>query len=530
MQIIRNARTMRSVLTLVLTATLALFQPAPVMANDVPAYDLAALANLRELISAQDTASVEALFQTVRADSRKSRADQRDLFAVFEALHPDTDAFTSAWVAAYPGSAPAKVARGWYLQALGWAYRGDAYANDAYPERLTAFRAAHLEGLGLMEQARDTAPGLLAASDGIIAMSYTTGNQNAVIPEVRRIMAIAPNRATLIKAATALAPQWGGSTTDIAALCNLFAGMVSDQPGYDKHICQIDGLMAANLGAGFQRDQALAMLAQSDSPLLAMWREDHVPGDTPADRIASLQRIKADRPLTLFEARLHDQDAQTLAVLTGAPLPPELPAAVTEAMVRTKWWAEVSPGNPILIANYFNALREGATVNGIRFDSAELRRIFGNHLKIARYTPWVWLELASTEAYSAADELTGLEAAQPYMINAIAYSNHGQDALVQAFGMKFPLVFSALANGQPPADVKRFHRVVQCPMVRELRLLLARCAAEGLEFETCTGGMPYQASNMEGFVNEIRQAGVCKTESTADLADLFYDPVPVDFP
>ncbi len=498
--------------------------------NNVPGYDFTALGILRDHITAQDVAAVEAMFQTVRADSRKSRADQRDLFAVFEQLHPDTDTFTKAWVAAQPASAPAMVARGTYLKALGWAYRGNAYANDAYPERLTAFRAAHLEGLALMEHARDAAPDLLAASDGVIAMSYTTGNQSAVIPEVRRIMAIAPNRATLLKAATALAPQWGGSTADILAMCNLFADAVTDQPGYDDRICLIDGLMSANLGPGFQRDQALSMLANSDSPLLDFWREEHVVGETPSDRIANLQRIKASRALTTFEARLYDQDAQTLAVLTGTPLPAELPAAVTEAMTRTKWWVDVSPGNPVMVADYFNAIQDGSTVNGIRFDSAELRRIFSSHLKIARYTPWVWLELALNEAYSATDELTGIEVAQPYMINAIAYSNHGQDALVQAFRMKFPLVFSALANAQPPADVKRFHRVVQCPMVRELRLLLARCETEGLDFETCTNGLPYQASNMEGLVNDIRQAGVCKAETETDLTDLFYTPVPVEFP
>lgn len=71
--------------------------------------------------------------------------------------------------------------------------------------------------------------------------------------------------------------------------------------------------------------------------------------------------------------------------------------------------------------------------------------------------------------------------------------------------------------------------MVQCPLVRQIRLLIAACEAEGQPFRVCTG-LPNDAENMQGLIRDISSAGTCKAEVKAPLQDLTYSPVEVTLP
>lgn len=488
---------------------------------------------LRALIHAGDVPAVAALLADLPGDGQEAQKVIRNVYALFGERHPQTVAFTEKWLAQSPQSPQAMAARGWALHAEGSAMRGTALGRETSAPAMAALKKAHGEGLALMQSALQIDPGFLPASDGVLSMSFTIGQADLIEPEVARIMAIHPNRGTLTLAGHGLAPNWGGSEGQMKTLCRVYAPLVTDRPGYDAEVCFIDGIMQSGYLPGNDRQALMERVRASENPLIAEWAggAGDVPGDSPSDRLAHLDGVKLNRPLTYDEARLYDQDAAQVAILAGDPRPPEFPAAVARQVEFARADADAKPGDWQAVARYLNIAAEDRQVNGTKADRADLFRRQADALAMLPFEPKAWssVGLSILASGSAKDEVTALEQSEPYLINAAVYSNHSTQHLGGLVSSKLSLMVRTMSAQTLPVGKIRWQTVVQCPLVRQIRLLIAACEAEGQPFRVCTG-LPYDAENMQGLIRDISSAGTCKAEVKAPLQDLAYTPVEVTLP
>lgn len=507
--------------------------PAPAAAPpQEPAPELTPV-RLRAMIHAGDVAGVEAALTGLSTTGKDAQSRVRSIYAMFGERHPKTIAFTEEWLRQSPASPLAMTARGWALESEGGALRGGGTARETSPPAMAALQERHAAGLALMQAALAADPAFLPASDGVIAMSFTTGQQALIEPEVARIMALRPNRWTLTLAGQGLAPNWGGSERQMQELCRAYAPLVTDWPGYDAEVCLVDGQVKAGYLRGAEAEALAENIRHSDNPALAGWNEHNgtVPGDSPSDRLAYLDKVKQDRELSLAEARLYDQDAGQTAILAGDTRQPEFPAALAREVEMARGRAEANPGSWDVVARFLNIAAEDRQVNGTKADMDELWRRQIGALRLLPYEPRAWSSVGMTifGREAANDEIAAMAEAEPYFINAVVYSNHQSRRLTELASPKLAVMLRAMMAGALPVDKERWQSVVQCPLVRQLRLLMAVCEAEGMGFGDCTG-LPYEADNMLGLIRDIQAAGSCKAEATAALQDLAYAPVEVVLP
>lgn len=489
-------------------------------------------AELRALIHAGDVPAVSSLLAGLSSEGIEAQKVIRNVFAMFGERHPKTVEFTEKWLAAEPQSVQAMAARGWALHAEGWAMRGSGLGRETSQVAMAALHKAHGEGLALMHSALAIDPGFLPASDGVLSMAFTTGQAELIEPEVARIMALRPNRGTLTRAGQGLAPNWGGSEGQMKTLCRAYAPLVTDRPGYDAEVCFIDGTMQAGYLQDADFQDLMDRIRASDNPLIAEWAgPGDVPGDSPSDRLAYLDGVKMNRPLSYDEARLYDQDAAQVAVLAGEARAPEFPAALTRQVEIARSEADAKPGDWQVVARYLNIAAEDRQVNGTKADRADLFRRQVEALRLLPYEPKAWSSVGQSVLAREApdDEVAALELSEPYLVNAAAYSNHQSQYLAGLVAPKLSLMVRTMSGKSQPFGKVRWQTVVQCPLVRQVRLLMAACEAEGMGFGDCTG-MPYEAENMQGLIRDISAAGACKTEAAAPLEELAYSPVEVDLP
>jgi hypothetical protein len=481
---------------------------------------------LRALIYAGDRAAVAAMLQGLPADTPDAQYDQRQMFSVFSEGHPQIIAFAKAWAEDEPENPHALTARAWSLFSQGWNFRGEGYAREVYPEAMQAFKAAHGEAFGLMQKAVALAPDFLPASDGILRMAHTTGHRDLVAPELARIMDIRPNRFSLTLAGAAHAPQWGGDIKAIELQCRAHAAKVTGRPDYDATVCFVDGLMRGN---AMTFDEILRRIGPTDNPMILAWqdRDADIQGETPAEKLAHLDKLKAERPLSYLEANIYDQMAPLVAAVTGEERPLEFPAAVARKVEAARDYADRNPGDWDGAQRLIYAQIEDREVNGTKHDfSGFVDRAIAS-LAINPYSPGAWGHIGLVKLGAKGDEAANLRAAEPYLVNAAVYANNASEQLRMLGGTKLSLLFRNMMDGVKPADPKVWQEEVLCPMVAQLRLLEAACETEGKEFGECSG-LPWDAVAVEGQIAELTSAGLCEAEARAPLESLALRPVQVD--
>lgn len=485
---------------------------------------------LRNLIYDGDVAAVAAGLANLPTTTLDAKNAQRALFAVFGELHPKVIAFAKDWAEAEPQNPAALAARGWSLHAMGWAFRGSGYVQTIHPQAREAFVAAHAEGLRLMQAASALDPRFLPASDGILAMSYTIGQPELIAPEVDRIMGLLPNRWTMTLAGQGLAPNWGGSLKQMEMLCKAQAPKVADRPNYDATVCLVDGVMRSGSMTMDELKSIYAAITKSDNPLILEWlnQDGNVEGDTPAARLAYLDRIKTTRPLTYLEANIYDQNAESLSTLTGEKRPPEFPDAVRRMVENARLVADRNPGDWNAVRRLINATIEDRDLNGTPPETADHNNRARASLMVNPFSAGAWSQLGMQHLLSSdGGEMSGILRAEPYFINAAVYSGYEPEHLRMLGGVKLSLFFRNRANGTTPGDPALWQSGVVCPMVQQLRLLLATCAARGGDVAECSQ-LPFAEEDLERQFAEITEAGLCMTEARAPVEDLLYQPQQVD--
>lgn len=482
---------------------------------------------LREAVYAGDRDAVKAVLAHVNITTFEEQTRQRQLFSVFSELHPDVIRFVEHWAREEPDSAIALTARGWSLFAQGWTFRGDKLARDVHPHAMTAFVAAHEEGLRLMQKAAALDPRLLAASDGILRMAYTIGHRDLIPAEMARIMAIAPNRFSLTLAGQAYAPNWGGSLEEMSLLCRQHAAKVVDWPGYDEKVCLADGIMQSGIMTFAEMRKVTGV---GDNPLIKTWLPagDDIPRDNPSETLAYLDKIKAERPLGYMEANIYDQMIPLVASVTGETRPLEFPGAVERQAENARRFADRNPGDWRAARRLLNALMESKDINQTDFDRTEFRARAITSLEINPFNPNAWAYLGTEYLVGEQNEEAGVRAAEPYFINAAVYSSYRPEDLKMLGGVKLGLFFRNRANNVVPSSPKTWQSDIVCPMVRQLRLLQAVCQAEGQAFPECSG-LGLEETALRAQIDEITGLGMCEIEATESVENLIYEPIQITF-
>lgn len=463
------------------------------------------------LIQNKDSAAIKTALTAALAEDATGQT-QRDLFAVFAHSAPAIDTFTSDWLAQSPDDAMAMTARGWYFYGTGWAMRGNASAPETSTPAIAKMRIYHRRALEQFQAAIKADPSLIPASDGPLVLAPTLGNPEMVMPELERIMALAPNRGSLVRAMVVQMPQWGGDMQNIASICDHFAPMVTSTADYTSETCELDAIYFAQPNPGPFRNQLHDHLIENANPVLDYARladaTDRI--GTPAWRLKVLedQMLKAD--LTAEQALAYDAALNDQTNSGNFYSPETYIAALPAQTIQAKRRVEIDPLNAREVVDYIRALQTEAAAAEARANGAAFPDVIdadypfdaktgGSALETLLagnpYDGHAWLYLGV--AHLGARDLAGIEAAAPYFHNALYYSNYNQRILETVIYTyltkvtrdrysKTPLDISALS----PDELAEMDRVVYCPVAKLLVSAALTCTWNEVPLKSCALGFP----------------------------------------
>ncbi len=488
---------------------------------------------LYDKVIAGDNAAVEKILADgVSLDEAPDRDPelQRELFKVFLVTDPRIEAFTADWLQKEPGSAYAMTARGWYLVAMGRANRGGDWISMTYRDGLDRMNDYDTAALNIFTDATKAAPRLLSASDGLIRLTQSVAPKKLIVLELERIMALHPNRGSLMRAMYTLAPQWGGNMDEVGLVCGRYAPLITSIKDYTPKVCEVDAVYFGSFAKGDARDAASIALQGLQNPVLDYARLEDVLDrkGTPAHWKDVLNKIKTERPLTPEEGLALDN--AYIAVNHVGEL-----ANYREALLlnqdQLRIAADRDPLSSIVVMEYIDWLKKRSAEHDIKYDIPDARARLKRVLTAIPFSWRAWRELANL---SRGDEIGTMERVRGYSQNSIYYSNYAQEALQSALSTMVAQtdLYSKrkYANGNynlAPDDVAELDRLGKCPIVALTRLTLAACAERDISSDQCLA-MAYMFL-LKPMLEDVEARGVCQTETNAPLASLMLGPVPADF-
>jgi hypothetical protein len=502
-----------------------------------PAFATPAQDALHDMIMAGDIAAVEAtLTKAVAQEGAPGQEPQaqRDLFLMFVVTDPKVDRFTANWLQERPDSAYAMTARGWYLHAMGRANRGSDWMSATYRDGVDAMVAFDTEALALFTAAAKAEPGLLAASDGLLVMTQTVAPEETIPVEMERIMALRPNRGSLMRAMYKLAPQWGGDPDQVRLVCDRYAPMVTTVKDYTPAVCMVDAVYFGLFVPGEMRDAASIALQTLQNPVLDYARVlDVLDGNGTAEyRLAVLEKTKSERQLSPDEAMAFDNAMfQVNHVAVNNDILSTYRQAVSQGLDTLRIAADRDPLSTRAVLDYIDQLQQNNMENGAEFDIADAQARLQRLLTTIPHSWRAWMMLARLSHDS---EPGTMERVVGYLHNSIYYSNYGDEALRNAVGDLTAQTdnyskrkYKAGQSNLTPEDVAELDLLGRCPILALTRLALAACAEKGIVSEQCmVNGYMFLLKPMFA---DIAARGICQAETNAPLEELLPSAVPADF-
>jgi nitrate reductase assembly molybdenum cofactor insertion protein NarJ len=520
-------------------ATLA----APLQLHADPIDDLLAAAHR------SDFAAVDAQIRTA-AD----RTTQRDLVWALAATDPDTVTFTKEWLAAQADNPVALTARAWSIYWAGGRVRGELSRFRTWPPLLEEADQMYREALSLAERASKLDPGFLPASDAVILLRSSTGAGEEVVAELERVMAVDPNRHSLILATSAMAPAWGGSLELMQALCGHFAASVADVPDFDAETCLAQAILRAQIW-GNAMDWAISVVdGQADKPFLereVMQLARH--NLLPATGVSFLgERLRSEGRMSVYAILAPQKD---LLETTGPSDPDEfLQALATDLSIATQA-ADRDPG-------YAGALLDLRDLYEIEIKSIGLREIRDPDTTEAEHQA-IYDEVIRTQLRHAEDldrrarrllELAprnapSLQFASRYVLapdpdplqadrwaltlltNATVYANYQERQLGQIIleaKRRYDLMQSRMASGEVPTySAAELEDVYLCPYVRAIRVLDEVCAHHETGEQYCVMeailAYPSDSQISYSLYGTLAEQRVCASVRDAPIDSLAYE-------
>ncbi|MGQ0567598.1 MAG: hypothetical protein ACT4OK_21385 [Gemmobacter sp.] len=482
------------------------------------------------LIRAGDQAAI------LSALSNPDRAEQRAAFGAFQTARADAGRVSAALLAAHPDDPRAMAARGWHLQAMGWAMRGQSFIRHTYPDALRQMDALHAEGFALAQAAVAADPALFPASDLLLSLARTTGHRDLIPDEMDRAMAVWPNRQTMILAIGGMTPNWGGPQGWGFAACARYAALIRDVPGYTAAVCEVDILFAAPYPATYQQG-AYDLIPGLDHPILddarfARAMSGMVP---PAEAIAVLDTFLSTGKLGLTGADVLDNlRGQAMPIVGG----PAVAQVLDSALDRVRGQIDFNPADSDALRRYIDALGIQTELRGTPFPRDELIARFAALFALAPYGGDTWARYG--ELMAAGLDWQDLnpdraEAVRHIYQNGVYYTNHSPDN-VRALDHFNRTVWNWFEQGpnrrfatdDTAAGRERFDRLVICPTVRSIRVLTAVC--EGGPGRIACPRPDDPADEAHVLLTRAEERGACTAERTAPVESLAYDPAPADVP
>jgi hypothetical protein len=467
-------------------------------------------------------------------------AKQRDAFAAFATSDPVVGAFSAAMLAETPDDPKAMTARASYLLSAGWAMRGTSFWSDIYPQAREQMLTLHAEAATLVLAALSVDPTLIPASDLRMTLSKTLGDTGIVPEEIARVMAIAPTRASLMIAAGALAPQWGGSEAYGYQLCDDWATKVTDVKDYTTEICKIDVVFAANYSFEAQ-SAAKEKIAVIDHPVLDRQRLDlAIRGLLPKAVAGTILRtLQASDEMKLHHFRRWDDlDGNDSSFGPG----PHTKAALGTLVPRMRAESDFDPGDGTALMMYIDALLMQRQLDGSVYPEDEVEARFAALFDVAPYDPDAWARFGFyLEMFRDATTMTLADAdhIRAAFVNSAVYSNH-QPSYVRTLVSFNRMFWEGLdkrnldaidATGEPAFDREEFNTSIVCPTVRSIRVLEALCEGGLTQPEGCPEDPSMSENSWPQLIalkERARTRKACETELSADPQDLSFSLVPMD--
>lgn len=497
-------------------------------------------------------------FAGVEAQIRDApdRTAQRDLVWALAATDPATVDFTKAWVAAAPDNPTALTARAWSLYWAASKIRGERIRRHTWPPLLEEAGQMYREALSLAERATGLDPRFLPASDAVILLGVVTGRGEASLVELERIMALDPNRHSLVLTASNLTPAWGGSIELMEALCSYFAPQVADVPDYTSDICLAQSILRGQVW-GERKDWAIMVVEpQADKSFLerevmALAREYLLP----ANGIALLRaRLETEGRMSVYPILAPHRDFLRMGDL---PDKGGFAAALDLDIAAASRAADRDPGNPKALSELANLFEiedlfvEGQVLRNSNPTDAEREAIAKQlaELRLRRATDLdvrarrlIHLAPRNTAALEFAvkhilpsgnDPLEMDRWALSALTNATIYANYQEIQLgrivLEAKG-RYASLRERMAAGKAPAYTDaQLDEVYLCPYIRAVRIVDAVCADHEWGVETCLLESVWVAPSESGLKNtlysEIMDRGACTAERETPVRALQYDLV-----
>ncbi len=495
---------------------------------------------IRQLTRSKDFEAVEEILAQAHQaslDGANAYGDLREMFRVFESTAPEMREFTETWLDEMPDSPYALTGLTWNLYAAGWHMRGTRLPQFSYEEGMLRFLGLHERATRLARRAYEVAPNLVPASDAVLRLTLTNGANtripmqrvNAQVRILENVMALTPNRGSLLRALTVTQPKWGGNFEGAVLICSKFANLVTDVEGYNTDICLVDAAYTYNYGAAVKERARVALEASDEAYLDFARRQDWEPGYSRRADNEVLEYLAGEGKTDIEMARNYDQK---VSYVQGTPPISGDIYAANIAATRAKLGFD--PYNPALIKALTEppfGVRPGANLD-VHDENFELAKLA---LNAAPYDADVWNNIAMV-SHGSTDPASAEEI--PYFENSMIFANYKPAYFFEYLSAK-RADYSALYGGKTPANLTEqqtasLDEAVTCPLIKLIRFKEMMCAVVQNDnpyyYTTNCEWDPVNDGFLDRLISQAETRNSCDLEINTELFDLFVKtPTQTDF-
>ncbi|MEM6482812.1 MAG: hypothetical protein AAF922_17495 [Pseudomonadota bacterium] len=511
--------------------------------------------DLWNVIEADDVRGAEDMFAQAFAgglNDPPSRDHVRWLYEVFGTSAPEASTFALRWVETFPDSPFSHTALAWIYYQTGFDIRGERFLRETYPDAYILFHELHHKAWTHAERAYELEPNLRPASDAILRLAKSTGNQMRAADVLDKVMTQDPNMGTLFRGLDMTTQNWGSLQFLADPMCQRYGPMIQSEDGTDfAKLCML-------YAAGFhqrseKRDWFLAEAEKREFPEIDYLYARAISPKHATRAQAEFLNEYLSRPDIAHHEVAYEFDA-TVAQKYGYPFQYET------HIRRAKAWAaktiEFKPYDQELLKTLvkdisgFSAREDGGYRVSVleRTPIEEKREYTRRLLQISPYEPQYWREYAQY-AFDRTDP-EQIFRDEPFLINALVYSDHDTVALASFATSRWRLLSqleriewemqTPAWKAQSPEQLEKSTRIaeawikrretldldkqIRCPMMRAYRLYMEHC--HGL------GGQCGLSSRMQEMLeivkSDVNQRRVCKGVMSSPVSQLYFESVAVE--
>ncbi len=494
-----------------------------------PAHAAISPEDLRDMAYAGDVHGAETALAEAHAQSLSGEISYdalRDIVTALLTSHPDVNAFSADWIAAYPASPYAKSVRAFQMNNAAWDMRGDKFVHQTHPDALYAFGHIRAQAQDLAKEAYEAAPDFVPASDAVLMLEL---GQRSLSDDrhrklTRDILALTPNSGTLGRALYISRRNWGGRGFGLVSqYCYLFAGQIVEFDDFTPEVCTAYMVGWLNMYDDNARAHAIDVLENTDHPALGrirLWRAFERRSD--ADRRELLDWFQEPDNHDYYYAHLFQRSFRNDS---------ESAAIFKDMDARIQAYAQAAlPDNPFspslihILARDYDPIRGSGT---FAYDG-KLQANLAQRLSVSKpYDSAVWLDVALFvgRPFYLGEGAAHAQAAH----NAIYYDPHNHlpyDRYLTDLSLTYRDYREAQDMGwelsAPMMTPHQIDRVVLCEAMRVLRFIAV--LDENLPASHDPAERPANNPEVHDMIAEVERRDICHKQRFDALETLWYTP------